>query len=310
MFKKIVFIKLLFLASFANVLGQTNPAAFDLSSGSFSFTGFGLGTTTTYPTNMQGHRFGSEPTSAVTGSPSADFSLSVSTAAIATGSIRNEVSNGISILNSGSNHLGAIVVAINTSGRTNVTVGFTAEQLNGPNSGGTGRANTLRLQYRVGESGSFTDVGSTDFVTTNTSSLNAATNFSGIVLPAAVNGNAIVQLRWIYYTSSGTTGGRNRIRLDEISITSSAAATTNYYYKSPGSVLIAGNWTDDVTLAAGSSPSAVDATVTNAIWNFQNGGSTSLPGTFTLGTGSKIVVGGGASAFNFNSSIRDFHNRW
>ncbi|MFY7965193.1 MAG: hypothetical protein ACOVO1_09875, partial [Chitinophagaceae bacterium] len=297
MFKKIVFITLFFIASFTKSWGQTNPAAFDLSGGSFSFTGFGSGSTTTYPTNMQGHRFASEPTSAVTGSPSADFALSISSSAIATGSIRNEAGNGISILNSGSNHLGAIVVAINTTGRTSITVGFTAEQLNGPNSGGTARANTLSLQYRIGVSGSFTDVSSTAYVTTNTSTLNSATNFSSIVLPAAVDGNAIVQLRWIYYTSSGTTGSRNRIRLDEISISSSAASSTNYYYKGSGSVLLASNWTDDVTLAAGSSPSAVDNTVTNATWNFQDGSSASLPGSWALGAGSKIVVGG-SNAFN------------
>ncbi|WP_298152525.1 YDG domain-containing protein [Flavobacterium sp.] len=214
-----------FLSSLMGI-AQTDPAAFDLAGANYSFTGFAAGTTTTFPTNMAGHKFAAEPLSAVTGAPNADFALSASTAAIGTGSIRNEVANGVSILNSGSNNLGAIVVAVKSTGRNSLKVSFTAEQLNGPNAGGTGRANTLRLQYRVGTTGAFIDIASTDYVTTNTSTLNAATTFSNIAIPSGADNQSVVQLRWIYYTSSGTSGSRNRIRLDDITVSSTAAASS------------------------------------------------------------------------------------
>ena len=203
----------------ASALGQTNPTPFDLSSGNYSFTGFVSGTVTTYPDSMQGHSFSALPTSAnLTAPPSADRALVVSTDPITTGSIRNEVSNGISLLNSGSNNIGAIVVALNTTGRSSITVGFTAQQLNDGNS----RINGLRLQYRVGTSGNFTDVSPITEYLTAATGVNGEQTFSGIVLPSEVNNQPVVQVRWVYYEYSGS-GSRDRIRLDEISITSSPA---------------------------------------------------------------------------------------
>lgn len=294
--------------------GQTNPSAFDLSASNFTFTGFGAGTTTTYPGSMQGHRFAAEPTTAVTGSPSADFALSISTAAIGSGSIRNEVGNGISILNSGSNNLGAIVVAVNTTGRNSVKVSFTAEQLNGPNSGGTGRANTLRLQYRVGTSGAFTDIAATDYVTTNTSTLNGATTFTNVAIPGAADNQAVVQLRWIYYTSSGTTGSRNRIRLDEITVSSSAAAggpvitgaatatafTTTYGTASAAQTFaVSGaDLTGDITATAptGFEVASDGVTYGNTATFTQSGGTAS--GTLSIRLKNNAVVGGSYNSQN------------
>ncbi|OWK73518.1 hypothetical protein CBW16_08370 [Flavobacteriaceae bacterium JJC] len=206
--------------------GQTNPSVFDLTSGNFSFTGFAAGTTTAYPTSMQGHSFGSEPAPANIANPgNADVALVASSGLPNSGSFRNEIGNGISILNSGSNNYGAIVVAINTTSRQGIKVTFTAEQLTAPNSGGTGRANGLRLQYRVGTTGNFTDISSTDYITSNTSTLNGPVTFTNVSVPSAAENKPIVQLRWIYFASSGTTGSRNRIRLDEITVSSSVASS-------------------------------------------------------------------------------------
>ena len=203
--------------------GQTNPTAFALSGGNFTFTGFGVGTTTTYPSNMQGHKFAAEPATAnITNNASADFALSTSTSAIGTGSFRNEVANGISILNSGSNNLGAVVVALDASGRSNLLVTFTAQQLNDA----TTRVNGLRLQYRLGTTGSFTDVSPTQEYLTTLSGTNTASTFSNIALPSACDNQSIVHVRWIYYSSSGS-GGRDRIRLDEITISSSVGSSTS-----------------------------------------------------------------------------------
>lgn len=211
------------MMSWAN--GQTNPAAHNLSSSDFSFTGFALGTTTTYPTSMQGHKFPAErSTATLTANADGDRVLAVSTDPIGTGSIRNEVANGISLLNSGSNNIGAIVISVNSTGRSNLTVSWTAQQLSSGGSGGTDRINGLRLQYRIGTTGSFTDVSSTEYLTTNTASQNAAQTFSSIALPSACNNEPVVHVRWVYYISSGTANGRDRIRLDDLSVSSTPAA--------------------------------------------------------------------------------------
>ena len=97
------------------IWGQTNPSAHNLSSGSYSFTGFSSGATTTYPTSMQGHKFPAErTTSNLTDNADGDRTLADSSGSSSTGSIRNEKSNGLSLLNSSSNNIGAIVVSVNS----------------------------------------------------------------------------------------------------------------------------------------------------------------------------------------------------
>ncbi|MBC7901169.1 MAG: carboxypeptidase regulatory-like domain-containing protein [Saprospiraceae bacterium] len=202
-----------------SVSAQTDPAPFDLSTGNFTFTGFAAGTTTTYPANMQGHSFAAEPdTTNLSAAPNADRILVASSVAIATGSIRNEVANGISLLNSASNNIGAVTVGLNTTGRLNITLNFTAQQLNDTIT----RINGMRAQFRVGTSGTFTDVAGTEYLSL-LSGTAGATNFSGFTLPAAANNQPVVQVRWIYYNVSGI-GARDRIRLDDITIQSSPAA--------------------------------------------------------------------------------------
>lgn len=214
-------IVLAFLCLNTAIFGQTNPTPFDLSSGNYSFTGFADGTITSYPASLQGHSFAAEPSSAnLTNEANSDRFLVISTNATTTGSIRNEVANGLSLLNSGSNNIGAIVAAINTTGRNNITVGFKAQQLNDS----TSRINGLRLQYRIGTTGIFTDVSPTVEYLSTLSGTNVEQTFSGIVLPTAVDNQPVVQVRWIYYTSLGS-GARDRIRLDDISISSSAATS-------------------------------------------------------------------------------------
>ena len=207
--------------------GQSNPTAHDLSSSSFTFTGFGAGTTTTYPTSMQGHKFPAERTTATLAADAdGDRVLANNASLIGSGSIRNEVANGISLLNSGSNNIGAILVALNSTGRESLSVTFTAEQLTSGGNGATDRINGLRLQYRIGVTGSFTDVASTEYLGTNTTAVNGPQTFTSISLPSACNNQSVVHLRWIYYLSSGTANGRDRIRLDDITVSSSAIPTT------------------------------------------------------------------------------------
>lgn len=201
--------------------GQSNPTAHDLALSSFTFTGFANSATTTYPTSMQGWTFGStEASSATTGPASADRVLVANTDTITTASIRNEGTSGISLLSSGTVGLGAICVSVNSTGRTNLQVTWTAADMVSTST----RVMGVKLQYRVGTSGSFTDVASSTY-TSSASSAAAAQTFSNIALPEAAENQSVVQIRWLYYFASGS-GARDRIRIDDITVASSAAAAT------------------------------------------------------------------------------------
>ena len=82
----------------------------------------------------------------------------------------------------------------------------------------------LSLQYRVGTSGTFTNIASTTYTTSNTGD-KAAQTFSNISLPSACEDQSVVQIRWIYYESASQSGGRDAVALDEITVSSSATAT-------------------------------------------------------------------------------------
>ncbi len=210
------------MAGVGSVWGQTNPTAHSLSASNYSFNGFANGNIVAYPSSMQGWKFSSEPTSSSVGNADGDRVLADNSTTITTGSIRNEIANGISFLNSSSNNIGAIVVAINSTDRQDILLSWTAEQLTAGGSGATDRINGLQLQYRIGTTGNFTTIANTAYLTTNTTSSNSAQNFTDIPLPSECNNQSIVQVRWIYYINSGSSNSRDRIRLDDLLISSVA----------------------------------------------------------------------------------------
>ena len=212
--KKLLFVFMLSLLMVSMAWGQTNPAPHVLSDSDYSFHGFADGATTSYPASMQGWSFGSEPNASTNGPATADRALTISTSNSTTGSIRNEVSDGLSFLNSGSNNIGAIVVAINTLGRQTISLGWTAADMFTTAT----RVNAVKLQYRIGTTGDFTDVANSIY-TSASGSQAAPQTFESIILPSDANNHSIVQVRWLYYLVSGS-GGRDRIRIDGITISS------------------------------------------------------------------------------------------
>lgn len=90
------------------------------------------------------------------------------------------------------------------------------------------RTNSIALQYRVGESGTLinVDTPSSSVYSTGTVGRASGTTYSQI-LPVATENKPIVQVRWIYWESVSTGGGsRDRLGLDEISITGNSASPT------------------------------------------------------------------------------------
>jgi len=146
------------------------------------------------------------------------------TDATATGfGLRGEGNNGISLLNTGSTNancpnggnglLATIDIPVNTVGRTNINVYWSAAQISDQ-----GREWGLRLQYST-DGSSFSDVpGPVEFRTDSIGSSTAYSNFGPTTLPVAAENNANLILRWRYYFISGAAGSRTRIAIDEVKI--------------------------------------------------------------------------------------------
>lgn len=198
------------------VAAQTNPTPHNLSVSDFSFTSLATGVTT-YPTSMQGWQTSADNiNTAETVPPAGDYALSSSAPGI-----YNSVANGFSFQSTGSGatrRVGSIALALNTTGRDNISVSWTAQDLNA----GTRRQTNLALQYRIGNTGNFTTLAGSTY-STNTTSQKSAQGFT-ITLPYACIDEPLVQLRWIYYESGTASTTRDPLRLDEISVTSNAMA--------------------------------------------------------------------------------------
>lgn len=135
---------------------------------------------------------------------------------------------GISFINTGRGRdLGAAVLAIDTRGVQDVFVSWTGGTLI-PNA----RVYAIRLQYRIGLEGPFSDLldgqGSPlEYMRANTEGHQRL--FDPVKLPAAANNQAFVQLRWKYYYTGehldADHGRRDMLRLDDILVTASGLIT-------------------------------------------------------------------------------------
>lgn len=128
---------------------------------------------------------------------------------------------GISFINTGRNRdLGAAVLALDTREAEEVYVNFVTGTET-PNS----REYAIRLQWRIGNQGAFTDVTDSsgnpvEYVRNTTSG--HETVFSDIRLPDEAAGVPYLQLRWKYYHVSGNSGPRAELRLDDILVRTEA----------------------------------------------------------------------------------------
>ena len=179
---------------------------------------------TTYPTGLNGWRLSSSnPTNYNTGGGTGDAILTVGSASSTTGAIYN-YNQKIGFLSSGSGDFG-LVLAITTSGVTNVTVTYDAMTIRNAYNGTTNtRINEMSLQYRIGTTGSFTTLTSSAYLSNTTaqtgSGVTTPQNLAArsITLPAACDNQPVVQLRWANRDLSGG-GSRPSFAIDNISVT-------------------------------------------------------------------------------------------
>ncbi len=215
MFQRLLIIFTAVILSAFAVQAQTNPTAQTLP---FSFTSQ---SGSTLPAGMAVHVFAASPTSPILTPGTGDMAYN---AGATSGGWRDEAANGIAMLGSSSVNAGAFVVAVDTTGLTNVQVSWIARTITQQAS----RDNSLTLQYRVGTTGNFTDVdqANTTYSTTGQSAGHSA-SFGPFTLPVAAENQSVVQLRWIYWQNNALTGSRDRIALDDIGISGSAGSPTN-----------------------------------------------------------------------------------
>ena len=203
----------------ASASAQTNPALFDLSTGDYTFAAWPeTAPAGTYPASMRFVRGGGQDPS-LAAEPTADY---VGAYNVTSGTrIHALGADGIEFANTGtSGDLGAAVLALNTTGLSNVRVSYAC----GTVATGT-RTYAITLQYRVGTAGAFQAVpGSTPYLAAATAPDRQVLT---AVLPAAANGQAVVQVRWKYHADGvGTTGGRPRMSLDDVTVSTSDAAAS------------------------------------------------------------------------------------
>jgi endonuclease/exonuclease/phosphatase family metal-dependent hydrolase len=218
---------LLLVTLFTNA--QTNPVAQAMPY-SQDFSGLAA-SATTYPVGWQGWTISTAPGSAFnTATAVADRALIGSvTAAVNSGNINNY--NGkIGFLNTGSLDL-SLVVAVVTTGQSNIPVSYDVMTIRNPYDGGANtRVNEITLQYRVGTVGAFTNLTGIEYQNNTVTQTTAVTTPQNLVtktltLPAACDNQPVVQLRWASRQVSGA-GARPSFAVDNISVGGGGADVT------------------------------------------------------------------------------------
>lgn len=218
--KKLLFLLIFICVVIQQMLAQTLPSTFDLSTGSYTFTNWLASSAAgTYPANMYFHRTSTQDpglTVEMTTDYTSAYNLTSGTR------INGLDDDGFSFINTGtSGNLGAAVLGLNASGRINIQVswtGGTVTQTDGS------RVYAIRLQYRIG-AGSWIDVPGPIEYNSSGQVNGHSTNFGPTMLPAECNNQPALYLRWKYYSVPGGSGTRPRLRVDDITVASSAGAS-------------------------------------------------------------------------------------
>ena len=187
-------------------------------------------TATTYPPHMTFYQ-----TSAAIADPGIDVDMSSPWILPYNRSSRSRINglatDGFAFINTsdpqnepGSGYVGAAVLAINATGAQDIRVTWTGGTV-APNI----REYAVRLQYRVGDTGSFQNVldglgNPVEYIR------NAVAGHSQVIgpvtLPADANNQNLVQLRWKYYFRSGTSSARAQLRVDNIQVSAGHPAAS------------------------------------------------------------------------------------
>lgn len=125
---------------------------------------------------------------------------------------------GVSFINTGRDRdLGGALVALNTQGQSNINISFLAGTMLRND-----RLYALRLQYRIGTEGNFTNLMHNGQIVEYLASADGHMHaFENIEMPQELLNQEYVQLLWRYYHVAGDSGPRSQLRLDDIFISKS-----------------------------------------------------------------------------------------
>jgi hypothetical protein len=230
---------------------DANPFSFNLLNCSYRLDGWSATAAAgTYPPNMQLVTMNqADPTLAAT---IADTVTGVYNLTSGT-RINGLGTAGIAFINTGGGNtgytgsaLGGALLALRTTGLNQVSVQWV---------GGTVTPNVrqyrIRLRYRLGNSGAFTDLldganNPVEYVRNATAG--HSQQIGPVALPASLLNKPYIQLLWQYYwTGVGTSGARDQLRIDDIVISRGNCES-----------LSTGDWSSPATWSCGRVPTACD----------------------------------------------------
>ncbi|MFN5305754.1 MAG: T9SS type A sorting domain-containing protein [Bacteroidota bacterium] len=237
--KAFLLLSFLGLASLASA--QTLPSPYDLSSGDYSFTNWdSLSPAGSYPANMIFHMLGANPTD--TANPTWDYTcvyfagsgtrisgrnadgVAFKYTSTNIGSSPNFSPTCLSLPSSNSqSYVGDACLALNTTGRQNITVSWKGRMLESFNySANQSRRHAIKMQYSLNGLNGFTNLPDNSFnsgINTYRPIFDSATFVA--TLPALCENLPAVYIRWIYCQDTAGSGQRVRLGLDDILVTSS-----------------------------------------------------------------------------------------
>ncbi len=212
---------------------QTNPTPQTVPY-SQSFESF-TGAETTYPVGIRGWQISSNvpSTSGRLNSPNGERALMPNGNASSSGTGVYDFKGKIGIVSNSNFNIG-FVLAVNTTtvaSTDRVRVNFEGSVIRNIYNGGTANVlASLILQYRIGETGLFTNVGNSAKNGTTVQSDASITEgidkvSSSFLLPLACSNRPVLQLRWAQRTISGSAGNRPTFAVDDIVVTSETPVT-------------------------------------------------------------------------------------
>ena len=201
-----------------------------------------------------------------------------------------ELSNPTVALNgSGTADAPFILLNLNTTGRSNITVAYNLRDLD---ASADNAVQPVALQFRVGNSGSFTNVPA-GFVADATTGPGQATLVTPVsaVLPSSADNQPLVQVRVI---TANAAGNDEWVGIDDIQVTGSAVEQptnpSGAGTAGPASVAPGGTTTLTVTVTPGANPASTGLSVTADL-------------TSIGGSGAQTFADAGNNTFTFQATV-------
>jgi predicted extracellular nuclease len=184
-----------------------------------------------------------------------------------------------------------LVIHLNTTGQSNINVAYNVRDIDGA---ADNAVQQVALQYRVGGTGNYTNIPAA-FVADATTGPSQATLVTpvSVVLPAAANNQALVELRII---TNDAVGSDEWVGIDDINISVSGGSTppTGVGAATPPTVTQGGMTLLTVTVTPGTNPTSTGITVTG---NLTTIGGSATQMFFDNGTNGDVMAGDNIFSF-------------